>query len=833
MWLPLTILALACGSRAPEPAPAPPFALVQHAEALVELELPDSNLPGGEPAPEALPLQGPYEPGWASDGLQEYSTPLPVFQVFYGHTSRKAPPGMRLLDASGQPLKYSHDRTKYTDRTTWRVSRGAVHLRPGKGGAAPEPGTLTLDYPPAAQWENDLDPGASQKKGTGFALRQVFMDGDGWQGLLLPAPGRATWELTLPAGAILDMEARVMPHAVDRGQASDGAVLRVELTTDSGTTLLERETVGTSSWRHRRLDLSQWGGQRVRLTISSEPGGDNVLDFLFLANPTVYTPKKHPRRVALIFVDTLRSDHLGLYGHERATSPELDAWSARQVVFEQARSVSPWTLPAARSVLSGHPAGSWGQHIDLPQRLAQAGFHTGSFVCNAYLTRHFEMGLHWSEYRYRLLRPAKDQVDLVEDFLERNHDRDAALLVQFMEPHLPYNEPASYEHIWAGERPEELAGKMNRKELRRIRASKERKAELGSYMMDRYDQNIRVVDDQLPRLLAALGEDATVVFFGDHGEEFWEHGGIEHGHTLYDELLRVPLIIASKGLAPARVAEPVSLLDVTPTLLELLGLPADEHSTGRSLLPLMSAASAGPEPPPARSLYFGELLYGNEAWGVLGPDGKKWIAQGGRQQVFDLRSDPLETNDLVRQQAADLSPYAGQLSEALGQQVVPVWRIAGRGGGRVVVGFKGSVELSHPAGLEKAWFPPSLMGDTAPVTIQDGVLRVETSEGTYLPREIFVIPAGDVLDPEGLRLVVRTADSEHSASWRPRSKVHGLTDGKLHMLLATGEGDGRLTVGLHQAPLPPEQAAATSTTDEAATDALQALGYIDGDDPDD
>jgi len=128
-----------------------------------------------------------------------------------------------------------------------------------------------------------------------------------------------------------------------------------------------------------------------------------------------------------------------------------------------------------------------------------------------------------------------------------------------------------------------------------LAAAKGNREKIKNYLVGRYDQNMRYVDDQLARLFGRVGDEATVVVFADHGEEFFDHGDLEHGHTLYDELLRIPFIVKSPGLAPRRVATPVSLLDLTPTVLDLLGAPDPKLAPPTRCAPASPAARFGPD----------------------------------------------------------------------------------------------------------------------------------------------------------------------------------------------------------------------------------------------
>jgi arylsulfatase A-like enzyme len=208
--------------------------------------------------------------------------------------------------------------------------------------------------------------------------------------------------------------------------------------------------------------------------------------------------------VALIFVDTLRADHLGIYGYERSTSPLLDRWAETAVVFEAARAPAPWTLPSARAVLSGRQPESWYEEANLPERMAEAGFLTLAAVSNPYLAASFDMHRGWSEHTMQNKRPADALVDAAIASIEAHADRDLLLMVHFMDTHLPYREPPPYRELWAEPRPEE-AEEFVREDLLKLDPSSRDFPRRRRETIDRYDQNIRFVDAELARLLGVLG----------------------------------------------------------------------------------------------------------------------------------------------------------------------------------------------------------------------------------------------------------------------------------------------------------------------------------------
>jgi arylsulfatase A-like enzyme len=224
------------------------------------------------------------------------------------------------------------------------------------------------------------------------------------------------------------------------------------------------------------------------------------------------------------------------------------------------------------------------------------------------------------------------------------------LHVHYTDPHEPYLAPEEWRERFAGPTslPEGmLLGK-------RFMLNPRLPPEKVEALRRAYEAEIAFVDAEIGRLLAALPADTIVVFVADHGEEFFEHGGLLHGHTLFEEMLRVPLILAGPGIPEGVVVEtPVSHVDVVPTILDLLGLPAD-GVTGRSLRPLFEG---GPPPAESRAIF---SMREKRPMRCVSVRLERWkLVRCGKRQpaLYDLLEDPLEQSNVASQHekvAADL-----------------------------------------------------------------------------------------------------------------------------------------------------------------------------------
>ncbi len=380
-----------------------------------------------------------------------------------------------------------------------------------------------------------------------------------------------------------------------------------------------------------------------------------------------------PRAIILVGVDTLRADHLGLHGASRPTSPFLDQLAEEGVVFDRAFATSPWTLPSFASIFtgrlqSGHAAGihprtseiEWDANrlgpkqrtiLDpavetLAERLALEGFTTIAVAQNPNLDPRFGMSRGFDIYDhltgdYEETRRSDVVVDLGLEYVDNLENKAFFLFLHFWDPHMQYGAPEPIGGMFT----EDLEGGFtlpvveDPQPLRRDASSLSpaRKA----FMEAAYDEEIRFVDSQFERLVAGLRErglwdQSLVIFVADHGEELFDHGGFEHGHTLYNELLHVPLIVWAPGVSSRRSATPVSIADITPTVLDALGLGFDENAFGVSLWPHLASGEELAE----RLIVAEGTLYGPELKaGIEWPHKVIVEKRRDRNWLFNLEND--------------------------------------------------------------------------------------------------------------------------------------------------------------------------------------------------
>jgi len=416
-----------------------------------------------------------------------------------------------------------------------------------------------------------------------------------------------------------------------------------------------------------------------------------------------------PRNLVLYVIDTLRADHTSTYGYVRPTTPHLDRLAREGTTFEHAYAVGSWTRPAIASIFTGlRPAahrvgidrglGPWPQ--TLAERFRAAGWSTRAFVTNVQLVPH-SLGFDRGFERFlafpgssgaRLATTAEVNPPLLREF-ETSRDERLFLYVHTVDPHAPYDPPACYRGLFADPgydgtiRPHEtlkvhLAGRtMSPADV--------------AWVRDLYDEEVRFQDEMLGTLLdrlaaTGLDRDTVVVVVADHGEELGDHGGWEHGQRAWEELLRVPLVVRWPGrpdLAGRRVAEPVQIVDILPTLLETFGLPPAPEAQGRSLLALgrrgstkgagesradVAEALADPHPDDAKPagptpVVTTEFCDGYDLLSIQ-REGWKLVRRRPREgapedALFHLPSDPGERRDRAASNRGPLRDLARRLDE--------------------------------------------------------------------------------------------------------------------------------------------------------------------------
>lgn len=360
----------------------------------------------------------------------------------------------------------------------------------------------------------------------------------------------------------------------------------------------------------------------------------------------------------LLVVDTLRADHLGSYGYARDTSPHLDALAADSIRYTRAFTPAPWTTPAMAALMtSRHPSTLGITNVQSPlprdvvllsEMLKEAGYTTGAFVSHSFVSEKwgFARGFDTfdeSNVQGHMATTSPGLADLAIAWLEERGGEGAPffLLVHFFDPHFAYLEQPGFR--FGGADPD-YDGPVHSGALpSRFAAAPESLSKADLRELERlYDSEIALTDREIGRLLdhlrsAGLYESALTIVTADHGEEFLDHGALDHAKTLYDELMNVPLLVKLPGRSPATVDRPVTLVDVLPTLADWLDVEPPAGTHGVSLLADEDAL---------RPIFL-ETQRLRRLRGVVRGDLKLIVdLESGKVELFDLSTDPDERTDL-------------------------------------------------------------------------------------------------------------------------------------------------------------------------------------------
>ena len=407
-------------------------------------------------------------------------------------------------------------------------------------------------------------------------------------------------------------------------------------------------------------------------------------------------------RILLIVVDTLRADALSHAATDAPPTPVIDAFASRATRFSNARTPGAWTLPSVASLMTGTSPlvhRTVGRNSALPgvlptlaERLADAGYRTGAIGHNHVLSPSRRLYRGFDTYDFGERRPPKartlglqlvtrarnqhvdpdvDAADLharAFPWLEQHAEEDFFLWLHYYDPHLVYD-PA-HDLRPDGTPPEGLGFSFDYDSLTRIRSGHQvLDSPQRSWVRALYDAEVRSFDRELGRLFERLEDlglydDTLIVLTSDHGEEFWEHEGFEHGHTLYEEVLDVPLIIKlPRQTQGTLVATPVTLENVFPTILTLCGLgfePDDLSATS-----LFAADGTALDAPSAPLVSTGNLYYQDRIAVLF--DGWKYIRffESGAEELYDLENDPREAVSLVAHASSELEEGRRRCDAAL------------------------------------------------------------------------------------------------------------------------------------------------------------------------
>jgi arylsulfatase A-like enzyme len=391
-----------------------------------------------------------------------------------------------------------------------------------------------------------------------------------------------------------------------------------------------------------------------------------LLGIFFAVNRDLLRFGKRPPNIIVLLLDTLRADHLGVYGYERDTSPNLDEFAKNNIKFNFAITAAPWTPASVASIFTGMYVSSHGlmppnsreearaksaildsRHTTLAEALRDGGYATAAISSNPWINRDFAFDQGFTSFFYK---PRASADEITASGLKiaatlAQEDKPIFLYLHYLDPHDPYTPPPPFDSKYSGALKE---GTYSAEMLSQIA---------------RYDGEISYLDAALGKLfggLRGLGifDDSVIVIVGDHGEQFEEHGFTRHGNTVYNDEVHVPLLMKLGHTdIPREIDHTVSTVDIYATVLSQAGIQVPPQSA-------MSVPLMDDERQKARPGVTSRISRILEQRAFVSYDGHKLII-GGKNQgdrpgvedptqnvigVFDSKNDRFETNPLQNQE---------------------------------------------------------------------------------------------------------------------------------------------------------------------------------------
>jgi arylsulfatase A-like enzyme len=545
-----------------------------------------------------------------------------------------------------------------------------LQLRVSRAGASPRGGeaTIALDWiriGPAASAHADSRPPALQELAPPAAAGQK-------PALHLAGGDQLAYSFQVPKDG--ELRATFAPKG--------GAKLALNLERDGQPleTLYEGSEPGTL-----RIPLDKHAGEIVRMSVRAQgPAGSSVelqepAIVVVEPKPAAAAQTKQVKNIIIVLVDTLRADKLDAYkAGSRVKTPGLSTFLESAAVMLNARTPENWTKPSVASLLSSllpwqHNAFTGEAVVPssvelLPELLRDRGYYTGAFIANGYVSDKFGFKQGWNTYR-NYIREGRRTIaqevaaDVVEWLDERPKDKPFLLYMHTIDPHVPYKPPKSFLDLYD---PAPYAGPVDFSKTNELLE----KIKIGSLKLNErdkvrlealYDGEISYHDVHFAATLRALqerglAEETAIVVTADHGEEFWDHGSVGHGHSVYDELLRVPMIVRIPGLTEGkqRLPDAVSLVDVMPTLLDAVGQEKPDHLVGESFY--RELQGQGASVPRANVSGF------MQSWRTLGIGSLKLIQRAPENMwLYDVQQDPGEKRDVAKERPIALRYARGLL----------------------------------------------------------------------------------------------------------------------------------------------------------------------------
>ena len=524
--------------------------------------------------------------------------------------------------------------------------------------------------------------------------------------LLAPGTTLSYWMVPPERGEPL-LGFTAAPVARQEAPAADGAPaganpLKLTVTAhvdgDSPKELLSA-TVGGSAPQPLAAPLTGFTGEAIRLDISVTGGAEST-GRVALAEPAVYVrgkdptpaPTKPAKNAIVVMIDTLRADHVSAYANTRVEAPALDAFAKGGVVFERYSAVEDWTKPSCATMLTGLYPNTHKTQSDsgkLPasvkmvsEEMKSQNIATGAFIANGYVSGKFGFEKGWDAYTNYIRENKRTEAEHVFTDAYAWIEQKALggerfyAYVHTIDPHVPYDPPESFLRLYEKEPYRgSIAPRSTAQLLEGIKKGTFKPSAADKrHIRALYDGEISYHDkwfgdfmDKLDK--AGLLEDTVVIVVSDHGEEFWEHGNVGHGHQIHQELIHVPFIMSWKGSLPegARVADNQDHCSLVPTLFDAMGLKSPAYLQGTSVLGI-ARGEGTPAPAAGFSTHQGER---EATW-----CGRYKLLQRGpiSTSLFDVDGDPGCQNNLKTSHPIALTTMRAVMGQFQGAPNKARWR---------------------------------------------------------------------------------------------------------------------------------------------------------------
>ena len=492
-----------------------------------------------------------------------------------------------------------------------------------------------------------------------LSVTEVGFGGASRRALAMPANSRLSFYVQVPAQAKL---------ALAYGSRAPSASLAVRVARDGAALATLYEGPASGRWSEGAWDLTPFAGQAVRLDLCARGGGVDWAEprLVVRAAPPAVASQHKFSHIYVWMIDTLRADKVHIFNPKtNVLTPNYDAFAADAARFTWAQVPGTWSLPSQASMLTGvyprvHKATVHESKIsrDVPfvaEQFKKAGFRTAMFSANGYVSSKWGFDRGWDEnrnlIRENLPNNAENLWTIAKKWIMPGKAKPQFVYLAVIEPHVIYNPRKEFlAKYWTKPYTGPIKPVLTGIQLGKIKQGTLKVNDTDkAYLEALHNAEITQSDTAFGAFIqdlktAGLYDTSVVIVISDHGDEFWDHGDCGHAQGAHQELVHVPLIIRAPGLLPAgRVIETdVEAMDLSPTLLELAGLPVPDSMQGRSLIPLAFDETGGG---PAAGLTQIEAVSRGLKTGRY-----RLIHSGvARMELFDELDDPREQRELSGQ----------------------------------------------------------------------------------------------------------------------------------------------------------------------------------------